>query len=42
MAKTEEELKELKEKLEDINKELKELTEKELEQVAGGTTDKRI
>ena len=34
--KTEKELQELKEKVEEINEELKNLTEEELEQVAGG------
>ena len=34
--KTETELQELKEKVEEINEELKNLTEEELEQVAGG------
>ena len=36
MAKTEKELQELKEKVEEVNKELRELTDEELEQVADG------
>lgn len=36
MAKTEKELKELKEKVEELNSELKELTEEELSRVSGG------
>ena len=37
MAKTEKELQELKEKVEDLGKELNELSEEELQLVAGGT-----
>ena len=36
MAKTEEELQELKEKVEELSKELKTLSEEELQKVAGG------
>ena len=36
MAKTEKELKELKKKVEELNTELKELTEEELSSVSGG------
>jgi hypothetical protein len=37
MAKTEKELQELKEKVEALNKELEDLSEEEMEQVAGGS-----
>ena len=39
MAKTQEELNELKEEVETLNKKLHELTEEELEQVSGGGID---
>lgn len=39
MSKTEKELRELKEKLEELNQELKGLSEEELELVSGGIVD---